>query len=792
MSELRRWFERVTHPVVRASFAAVAGLAATWFYASVVDPVYPIDQWLFWTLLAIWSWVGVFNLACFCFGQFVLRRVLRLRALPPLEASVHGMAIGIVCFVLFMYAAGALALYGPLFALLLPAAMIAAGATDGFALASEFYAELRQARPRGLLLRFVAGFGILCTGLIYLGVMTPDVLNYDASWYHVVAPQEYARQGRLIAFPGNYNMAVPQLHGMVHTWGFCVPGLDMPRRWMLLLHNEFIVFVWTLAGVAAGVRRLLDDQSVRGAWTAMFLFPIIAVYDHNMGGAGDHFAAFFAVPMLLALFELCRTFSASSAALFAFACAGCILSKYQAVYLIAPMGAVLGVAWALRLFSVLHKTPAGNPARAPALRPLIRAPLIVLGLGTLLVSPHFLKNVVFYGNPVYPFATQLFSSSWPVMPNGHQLIAHIFTDDNWKPKGSALEKTKHALELVLNFSWKPHYSFTKNFPAFGSLFTLTLPLLLAIRRPQRIALGALIGLGALFAWAYTYNVDRNLQLFLPVLAAVTAALIVGAYRLGPIARVGLVPLVAFQLVWGGDAFFYSAYDRIQSSMQLIKSGFDGNAATRFDGYRSNFRAIGQALPKNARVLLHASHPSLGIDREIIQDWVGFQGFIAYDALRTPREFYDLLRNRGITHILYAPRERPASSKQEEVLFYAFVTRYGVPVGTFGGHRLLSVPDSPPPLEKPYRVGVLGVARYENGIYPIERLNTIEYLPAREQRFSPPERAFASNEAELLALDAVIVGPGSRVPEWASAALRQRFTISVDFSGNYTVYLKKPE
>ena len=783
--------ERATGTRARACFVGLAGLAATAFYASVVEPFYPVADWLFWTLLQLWGWVLVFNVACVCFGAMLLRRVLRVRELPVLETCVHSMVVGVVGFVLCMYAGGALALFGPVFALLLPALMIALGGFDGWQLARRVKRELARARPRGVLINSIAAFGVLCTGLIYLGLMTPDALNYDATWYHSVIPQEYARQGRLVAFPGNYNMGIPHLHGMIHTWGFCVPGLDMPRRWMLILHDEFGLFLWTLAGVLAGVRRLVDDQRLRGAWTAVFLFPSIAVYDFNMGGAGDHVAAFFAVPMLLALLELCATFSAGSAALFAVATAGCALSKYQAVYLVVPMSVVFVLSWLRRLRELRRERRAGATAvYASGLRDLVRAPLIVAGLAALLVSPHFIKNAVFYGNPLYPLAQELFKSSWPSAPNGPLLVRYIFTDDNWKPQGTLLEKALHALELVVNFSWKAHYSFTKNFPVFGSLFTLLLPLLIAVRRPGRTAIAAGIGLTALFVWGFTYNVDRNLQIILPLLATVTAALIVLGWQLGWIARVGLSAIVGFQLVWGGDAFFYSAYERIQSSMSLIRSGYEGNAKRRFDGYRSVYRSIGRALPRNARVLLHSSHLTLGIDREIIQDWNAFQGFISYETLRTPREVYDYLRARGITHILYLPGERTAPSKQEEVLFQAFVNQYGGrSLGNFGGYRLLEMPASPPPAEPPYRVASLGLGGYRNGIYPIEKLNTVEQLPARLQKYAKPERDFDAAR-DLGDVDALFVGASARVPEAAQAILHERFTQLIQYSGQFSLYVKK--
>ena len=275
-----------------------------------------------------------------------------------------------------------------------------------------------------------------------------------------------------------------------------------------------------------------------------------------------------------------------------------------------------------------------------------------------------------------------------------------------------------------------------------------------------------------------------------MLASVTGAVIVGCYRLGWLARLGLLPLVGLQLIWGGDAWFYSAQDRIKSSIDLIRSGYEGNAKRRFDGYRSVYRSITRLLPRDARVLLHGTHLSLGIEREVIQDWAAFQGYVSYAGLRTPRELYDYLRARGITHLVYYPRERAAPSKQEELLFYAFVSRYAEQIGNAGGYRVLAMPDTAPPLEQPYRVLVVGLSGYQDGIYPIEKLNTNEQLPPRVQRYARPEAQPGDLDSTLPEVDAVFVGARARLPAGLEERLRADFTPAVEFSGQFALHLRK--
>ncbi len=672
--------------LVRGMAAMLLGLAGAAVFVNVMNRTLPVGDWLSGSILPLWGWALLWSGACFGFGQFVLVHLLKLPYLPVLESAVLSMALGVVGFGLAMYVGGWLGLFTPAFAVLLPILMLALGTRDGYKLLVRWRHEFLNGRLTALYCAAIA-LGLTGTGLVYLALLTPDAVNYDAAWYHLRMAQDYARWGRIQPFY-DYNACVPHLASLLYTWGYLVPWISGAQRWMMALHLEFVLFLWTLAGVAAGAQRLLENFQIRGTWAVFFLFPVIFVYDNNLGAAADHALAFFSIPLLLATLHVLRGFTKSRCAMLAITLAGALLTKYQAVYLIAPVAIVVAVAWLgewVRLRRIVHE-----PTRSVYTGNLKLAPVIVLGLGALCVSPHFVGNYVFYRNPVYPFMLDFFKQTQPTVPNASAYVNYMFTDPSWIPNGTLGSKFKHALELFFTFSFKPHYSCINYVPVFGSLFTLLLPGLFLVRPRKSVFVASAIAAAAILAWGMTYNVDRNLQIVLPVMVCVTATLLVQLWQLGWVARVGLAPLVLVQAIWGTDAPFLpangsycSGSDRIMSSIALIRSGYEGRAKTRFNGYFGNFVAIGKALPHDARLLLHASHTSLGIDRDTLQDMAGFQGLIDYSRARSPRELYDYFRSLGITHVLDGPGHGEAT-RQEQAIYYALLKKYGVSVNNGGG------------------------------------------------------------------------------------------------------------
>jgi hypothetical protein len=295
---------------------------------------------------------------------------------------------------------------------------------------------------------------------------------------------------------------------------------------------------------------------------------------------------------------------------------------------------------------------------------------------------------------------------------------------------------------------------------------------------------------SLFIWAYVYNVDRNLQVFMPVMVVITGALIIRLWRLSWLARIAVVPLVALQIVWGSDALFYSSHGRVESAMTLLRSSYDNTSKQLFEGYRKSFRDIHDALPKGSRVLLHNAHPNLGIDHDLYLDGLGYQGLITYDRMHTPAEVYAFFRTLGITHLIFDPHGFRAPTKQQEVLWNALI-RGMHSLGQFGNYKVLELPKEGPKPEPAWRVALFGVHGYADGIYPIERLNTDEELPHKLQRYAHPAELLATDskqrQSQLENVQAILVGRSGR-PDLGEL-LHRRFerNLAVD---PFTLYLRK--
>jgi hypothetical protein len=91
------------------------------------------------------------------------------------------------------------------------------------------------------------------------------------------------------------------------------------------------------------------------------------------------------------------------------------------------------------------------------------------------------------------------------------------------------------------------------------------------------------------------------------------------------------------------------------------------------------------------------------------------------------------------------------------------------------------------------VGVVRLGGYQDGIYPIERLSTDEYLPHELQSFQGPLEPLAADPAQrakqLEGVQAVLVGRHERPAGAYGDLLQRQFerTLAVE---PFTLYLRK--
>jgi len=584
--------------------------------------------------------------------------------------------------------------------------------------------------------------------------------------------------------------------------------LHTAQRWIFALQMELCVLLWTLAGISAVVARQLSAPAPRSSWAAFFLFPGFFVY--GLWGTADHIIGFFSIGIALALLQLYQRATPAAFVLLATGIAGGVLTKYQAIYAAIPALALAAIAWALgwwRLTRAAPRAPATTEGQAegesetiplppppppplptppPTRRELRRGPILLVAVGCALSAPHFVKNLIFHHNPVYPFAQEVFSHSTPVVTDGALYFDHGMKPQSGTPVAIG-DRLANVVRLMTVVSLMPR----DGSPALCTLFVLLLPAAaLAGRRREALVVAAL-GLGSMVMWAMLLLDTRHLEAFIPILAAATAAMIVKLWRLGLVARVGLVPLLALQIAWAADAPFTGG---LQSGVHLIQRGFERSGTRVFNEYRASYVALGKATPPNAKLLIHTFGLSLGINRDIVMDSMGFQGLIDYHAMRTPRQLYDRLHALGITYTVHeAAGNYPSPTMQEDVLFHTLVARHGLPTGRFDQMVLTALPPRPPPAEAPYNVLTLDLRHgYPDGLYPIAELSdwivrpSDRSGPARATQVVTPENQIAL----LQAADAVLGTPAHRLTPAAAMVLDRRFRAISGHLGDWTLYVKR--
>jgi hypothetical protein len=768
----------------RAVAIAAASLYGLRWYFGAVEPRYALSTWGLWTIGRLFAAAALLMLACLSTGHALLSRVLRVRARPLLDTIVTSLALGVTAFVLAMYAAGFLGLYGRRLAFALPLVMTAAGAMPLVALAKKvrrgaaLMARARTATPvETAIARASAALGAVALVVVYLQCMTPDAVSFDAAWCHLTQSQDYAREGRIVPFVADYARNHPQLASILHTWGFLLPFSHDAEKWMLALHVELVLFVFTLMGVSALARWLLGSGALRSAWTSFFLFPAIFVYSSNIGGAADHVLAFFVPPLVLAMAALLRRMDHRRWVLFGVLAGAAVMTKYQAAFIVAAAGAALGVRW---LFAAVATARGRAPDALPA-RTLATGPLAALATGLLVTLPFFGKNWAFHHNPFYPFMQDVFRSR-PTVPNASFLIDQLYKDKGYIFQGTTKEKIVAALEYSYRFPFTAE--FNGKVPFFGALFTLTALLLPFLRRARRIWVLSAVAWLTVFLWAYTYRVDRNLQLAVPVLAAVTTAILVRAWQTGLAAKLAVVPLVLFQIAWGADELVTEGGGRIAHALAFMREHDVGKRLA----YRTEFTKMRDALPRAAKVVFHNERESLGVDREVLQDGTGAQGLIDYSPISSPRELWQAYRALGVTHVVLRPGHRPTLTKQNDIAVEALLRGYCDAPLRAGGYELYTLPAAPPPeLDHPFRALLVGVARYRDGLYDLRSLSAVDVLPS--STIAPPlEPRRDGTEGQIDRADAVLVGP-KKPSDGEAAALKASFTEVEHFPGAFILFLR---
>jgi hypothetical protein len=720
-------------------------LAATTLFAVVLDRHYPIAQWLFWRyawcLLAALFWAG----SCLSLGYAVLSFYLG-SSVSWVDRLSLGFALGVLAFALSLFAIG---LFHGLTAFTfyaLPLAFLAVGAPR---MLRDLGHELRRrgvggAPPRSAGSLAIVLVGLLGIGICYFQILSPETFSFDARLYHIPIAQRYAMSGRVGRFDEGFLMgAYPQLASYLYAWAFLAPGAILFDRLELCVHIELVLFVATLAQIPVLLRRIAPGPRVGLTWVAMFLFPGIYLYDANLNGGADHVAAFWAIPIAIAFFRAWDDFRARNVLLFSLFLGAAALTKYTAVSIVVPPAIAL---FARGLWLCVR---APNAARWRAMGMLVVAPALV-------TAPHWLKNWIWYGDPMFPILRNHLAVR-PWNPDAEKQIKLL--EYMWHPAGATWDGLEETVRAMFTFSFVPNdwYVLHRDVPVFGSLFTLTIPCLPFLRRTRRIVWLYAGSMAAVFVWYWFSHFDRFLQVALPWMAAATAGCLVRIWEAGSLARVAVAPLVALQLVWGGDVPFFRTHNMISDSpirrvSEFLASGFE-QVQDRLEVYRP-LETVGRTIPRRSVVLAHEVVRMLGIDRNWVTDV--YQTRLSYARLRTPAAIHRELASLGVTHLVWRDSSLRFDSLASDLAFLGFATRHTIDrrvVGEFTVGRLASEP--PAVVDADPDVALLGCgAPYRKGWYKLSELTLEPDDPGPGPAAEKPldDAADAFGHADMIVID----------------------------------------
>ena len=711
-------------------------LCGLWF-ARFYSGFYPIEEWLFWRYAGYWAACAFWSAGCVSTGYALVSR-LRGTPLPFVETLCLSFASGVVLFYLAMNVLGTVhGLNGVAF-FCLPLAMIAVGVRPLWRFCSRYIRHARYVRHRAqgtsgpsLLQVTIWIFGLAVLAMIYFKMLTPENVQFDARWKHLALAEQYAHLGFIPRFGEGWTVATnPHLASMLFSWAFLVPGAELFDHVELSAHMELTCFLWTLVTIPPAVRLLVPRARVGATWVTRLLFPGVLLYDSSLAAGADHIAALFALPIFILMMRSVPSLAPGRLALLGLVMAGAAMPKLTAGMLLVP-GPALVVA-------TVFVWRAGRERRVSWQGPAAAAAVALSA-----TAFFWLRNWIWYGDPLYP-SLHAHLALRPWTEDAATLFEFGYKEYQfWRP-GRDWAGVKETLEALVTFSFIPHdyRRYHGLMPVFGSLYTLLLVALPFLKRARRIWLLVALTQVAIFTWFWIHHQDRYLQTLMPWMAAVTAALIVRIWQTGWASRLVLAWLIAVQIIIGADVYFIQSHAMIRSPIKrvndLLSAGYQRRYEQRLDVF-SKWTQLRDTLPNDAKVLLHDNHTHLGLSRATTSDWGGWQFGISYGRLESSADLWDLYRELGVTHLVWADRvSKGWDSIAGDLAFFDFALNHAVTERWVSNHRIGRMPEERPTDTAYGAVALIGCGKtYATGLYDFSQMTTPVFGPERDRFPAPP-------------------------------------------------------
>ncbi len=570
-------------------------------------------------------WLVVWTLATFGAGAAVFRHLSGSRTIRAADLPIA-----------LLTGAGVLATISSYFALIGLFRPLVLGALLGScALAGlwEFYRSDRAAA-----LRTVAGFPILALPLVAVAavlvpVLTAPPVMYDSLNYHLAFPDHWLAAGRFLEFPRHGFSYYPSSHGALYGFALATVG-----PWAATAIHFWFGVLGALTAAALGSKIGGKNTAV---WAAACFGLTPAVLEVATYAAADLAVAAWGGAALAVLWTGDRqSATPGRAALCGFLLGCAVAAKYLSLAVVfIPL-----VIAACPLFLAAGR------------KNTVRAVLVFAVAAAITLTPWLSRNLIWTGNPLYPYLQTLLGGPATGMTIGGELLRVGGTSAGslswfWEAATALVRRTIDP--LAQGGLLGPHWLLLLPVAAF------------TVRRKNRGTIAVSLWLFTLFGLAAWGSLVQMARFLLPVL--VPAAALAGSAAATlvslttPTIRWSFRLLLVTILLWNATA--------IVSTQNFERIGLAGGFVTeddylkRWANYYPVVDHINRDLPENARVLLVAEPRSMYVERPVIVEDPFSTPFLVELAVEADDggEIAGRLRASGITHVLVNTVEMPLSA-----------------------------------------------------------------------------------------------------------------------------------
>ncbi len=485
-------------------------------------------------------------------------------------------------------------------------------------------------------------FGLLSGGLLlittllyFVSALAPPVF-FDSMVYHLAVPSIHIQHHRILPIPFNLYSNFPMTGEMLYTLALLLKG-DILAKLINFIFGPLI-----LLAIFSFSSRYLNRKIALLAAVIFYTAPLVGM--NSILTTVDLELTLFSALSIYALVSWFHSKKRNwliSAGIFSGLALGTKYTAILLVFILLGLGILLK-----RILEDREKFP-------KVLKELVIFSLVALAVA----SPWYIKNIIYTGNPIYPFLYKIFGGSHWNDFNAQRWMTHL------RSQGMRESTFWNYLRLPWLITMREG-SF--GWGSLGPLFLLSLPLILFTKGLNRVIKYLAIYCGIYFLfWTFSQQYLRSLLPCLVFLSIIAAYLLLrlASFRKHLFWLISLLLIVVFtsnlyHFVIGEASVFYPW--PVALGLERREHYLARNLP-----YYEVIDYANHHLSSQAKILFIGQTRGYYCKRKFIANTV-FNDTVIIDLIRDSGNIEKLLENLkelGITHILYDPLEARRLTQQ---------------------------------------------------------------------------------------------------------------------------------